>query len=77
MQRDLKGIQISFVLFATSLLAVPLCAQESRWKELDAQVDQLQKQGKSSETMPLAQEAVRIAQVARDDRHRHGPVSRS
>jgi tetratricopeptide (TPR) repeat protein/CHAT domain-containing protein len=63
MQRHLNGIQVSLLLLAASLLAVPLCAQESRWKELNAQIDQLQKQGKTTESIPLAQDAVRVAEA--------------
>ena len=61
MQNLLKGV--STVLAAASLLAAPVWAQEARWKELDAQVEQLQKQGKIENSLPLAKEELRIAEA--------------
>jgi len=57
-----KGVYLSAVLAAVSLLATPLLGQEARWKELDAQVEQLQKKGEMGESVPLAKEALRVAE---------------
>jgi CHAT domain-containing protein/Tfp pilus assembly protein PilF len=54
---------------AASQLATPASAQESRWKELDTQIEELQKQGKTNESVPLAQEAVRIAEATFGPQH--------
>ena len=64
-----KGMCLSPVLTAAFLLAVPVWAQEARWKELDAQVAQLQKQGKIEESVPLAKEALRIAEATFGPNH--------
>jgi tetratricopeptide (TPR) repeat protein len=50
-------------------LTFPLAAQETRWKELSAQAEQLQKQGKYAEALPVAQEAVRVAEATFGDQH--------
>jgi CHAT domain-containing protein/tetratricopeptide (TPR) repeat protein len=57
-----KGVYLSVVLAAASFLAAPLWAQEARWKELDARVERLQMQGKMEESVPLAKEALRVAE---------------
>src|SRR5713226_9076393 len=44
-------------------LAAPIPAQESRWKELNAQVLDYLRQGKYTEGTPVAQEAVRVAEA--------------
>jgi CHAT domain-containing protein/tetratricopeptide (TPR) repeat protein len=44
------------------LLAGPAWGQEARWKELDTQVDQLQRLGKMEESLPVAQEELRVAE---------------
>src|SRR6266852_1420983 len=44
-------------------LAAPVAAQESRWKELNAQVLDYLRQGKYTEGTPVAQEAVRVAEA--------------
>ena len=69
MQRHFNGIHVSFVLLSVALLPVPVWAQESHWKELDAQIEQLQKQGKTTEVVPLAQEAVHIAEATFGPEH--------
>jgi CHAT domain-containing protein/tetratricopeptide (TPR) repeat protein len=69
MQRRFNCIHLSLALVSVSLLPVPVCAQESRWKELDAQIEQLQKQGKTAEAAPLAQEAVRLAETTFGPEH--------
>ncbi len=51
-----------FVLLALAM-AVPVAAQEARWKELNAQVGQLYQQGKYTEAIPLAQESLRVAEA--------------
>jgi hypothetical protein len=48
-----------FILVA----ALPLPAQEQRWKELNAQVKQLYQQGKYAEAIPPAQESLRVAEA--------------
>ncbi len=50
------------VLLALAL-AVSGAAQETRWKELSAQVLQFYQQGKFAEALPLAQEAMRVAEA--------------
>ena len=54
---------IVFILIVAFLVATPAWAQESRWKELDAQVEQLQKQGKNKEALPVAEEALHVAEA--------------
>ncbi len=53
-----KGLAILLL----SALAVPLAAQESRWKELIEQARTLRGEGKIAEGIPVAQEAVRVAE---------------
>jgi CHAT domain-containing protein/tetratricopeptide (TPR) repeat protein len=50
-------------------LAVPAAAQEARWKELNAQVNQLYQKGKYAEAIPLAQESVRVAEATFGPEH--------
>src|ERR1700731_1946094 len=69
MRRHFNGIHLGLVLLSASLLPIPVSAQESRWKELDAQIQQLQKQGKTTEAVPLAQEAVRVAEATFGPEH--------
>jgi tetratricopeptide (TPR) repeat protein len=64
-----KGIYWSTILTAVSLLAMPVLAQEARWKELDTQVEQLQKQGKTEESVSLAKEELRIAEATYGPQH--------
>jgi CHAT domain-containing protein/Tfp pilus assembly protein PilF len=61
-QRRTNRLHFSILLIVASLVATPTLAQESRWKELDAQIDELQKQGKNNEALPLAAEALHIAE---------------
>jgi tetratricopeptide (TPR) repeat protein/CHAT domain-containing protein len=58
-----NGIHFIIVLAVASVVAAPAFAQESQWKELDTQIEQLQKQGKNDESLPLAKEAVRMAEA--------------
>ncbi len=53
---------VAFLILAL-LVATPAWAQEARWKELDAQVDQLQKQGKNNEALPVSEEALHVAEA--------------
>lgn len=62
-QSNDDGFNIVFILIVAFLVATPAWAQEARWKELDAQVDQLQKQGKYKEALPVAEEALRVAET--------------
>jgi CHAT domain-containing protein/Tfp pilus assembly protein PilF len=50
---------VAFLLAST--LGQPAIAQEARWKGLSTQVRQLNRDGKYSEALPLALEAVRVA----------------
>jgi CHAT domain-containing protein/tetratricopeptide (TPR) repeat protein len=68
-----KGIRT--VLVAASLFSAPVWAQEARWKELDAQVAQLQKLGKIEESVPLAKEALRIAEATFGPSHANTAVA--
>jgi tetratricopeptide (TPR) repeat protein len=62
-QRRSKGQPFSIVFLVAVLVATAAWAQESRWKELDTQIEQLQKQGKNNDALPVAQEALRIAEA--------------
>jgi CHAT domain-containing protein/Tfp pilus assembly protein PilF len=52
-----------FLLLAAVLSPHPSPAQESRLQELNAQVGQLARQGKFADAVPLATEAVRVAEA--------------
>ena len=52
------------VFLLAAALEFPLSAQEDRWKELNAQVMQLYQRGKYTEAVPIAQEAVQVAEAA-------------
>jgi CHAT domain-containing protein/tetratricopeptide (TPR) repeat protein len=56
------GVACASALFAASLTCTPARAQEAHWRELNAQIAQLQKQGKTEEALPIAQEAARVAE---------------
>jgi len=64
------------VLFALAL-AVPMVAQEERWKELNTQVVQLYVQGKYAEAIPLAQVCLQVAEATFGDDHPNVAVSLS
>ena len=54
-----------FTLLLIALFCVPpLPAQESRWNELNAQVLELYQQGKYAEAIPIAAEALKVAEAA-------------
>ena len=52
------------VLFLAFLFCLPLAAQQARWDELNGQVEKLLKDGKFSDALPLAQEALRAAEAS-------------
>jgi CHAT domain-containing protein/tetratricopeptide (TPR) repeat protein len=62
-RRRNKGIHFIIILTIASLATIPALAQESQWKELDARIEQLQKQGKNEEALPLAQKALKVAEA--------------
>jgi CHAT domain-containing protein/Tfp pilus assembly protein PilF len=53
---------ICALLLVAISFPLPAAAQEARWKELDAQSRELAKQGKYAEAIPVAQEAVKVAE---------------
>ena len=55
--------RFSIVLMVAFLVATPAWTQESRWKELDTQVDRLQEQGKFNDALPVAEEALHVAEA--------------
>jgi tetratricopeptide (TPR) repeat protein len=57
------------ILLLSLAIARPLKAQEARWKELNAQVEQLYQQGKYAEAIPLAQESVHVAEATFGPEH--------
>ena len=64
-----KISSIACLVLLAFALAVPAVAQEARWKELNAQVDQLYQKGKYAEAIPLAQESVRVAEATFGPEH--------
>jgi len=52
------------IVFLSLALAFPLHAQEARWNELIAQASNLHSQGKFAEAIPVAQEALELAEKA-------------
>ena len=60
-----------YVIFLGAILgaADPCPAQEARWKALNAQAAQLEKQGKYAEAATAAQEAVRVAEATFGPEH--------
>ena len=57
------GFCLGVCALFTLVTACPLLAQEHRWTELNAQVNQLYQQGKFADAVPLAQESVRVAEA--------------
>ena len=59
------------VAFVFAILVFPANAQESRWRQLTEQVTLLRQQGRTADAIPLAQEAVRVAEstFGADDSH--------
>ena len=51
-----------FVFLSWILLALPLWAQEARWTELNRRVEMLSSQGKYAEALPLARNALEVAE---------------
>jgi len=62
MSRTEKRITAMSLVLLLLLLATPLAAQEARWKELNGHAVQLYRQGKYSEAISAAEEAVKIAE---------------
>jgi hypothetical protein len=60
-ERQSDGIPFSISLVVSFLAVLPGLAQESRWKELDAQIDQLQSQGRNKDALSVAEEALHVA----------------
>jgi tetratricopeptide (TPR) repeat protein len=54
------------LLLATLLSTTHSAAQESRWTALNSQVSELYKQGKYADALPLAGEALKVAEAAFD-----------
>jgi tetratricopeptide (TPR) repeat protein len=68
-QKKRNSFILGMVFAAVCLPAMPAVAQEERWKELDVQVRQLQKAGKWKESLPQAQEALRLAEATFGPEH--------
>jgi CHAT domain-containing protein/Tfp pilus assembly protein PilF len=60
LQRQALPYFTAFLLLAA--FSLPVAAQEARWKELNAQVEELTKQGKYAEAVSAAQEFVRVSE---------------
>ena len=69
MQSRRSTISIGIILIVACLTALPVSAQESRWKELDEQVLELQEKGKAKESLQLAQEELKLAEDAFGPEH--------
>jgi CHAT domain-containing protein/tetratricopeptide (TPR) repeat protein len=63
MRRQNHRYRFGVIFIVALLVSTAAGAQESRWKELDAQAGQLRKQGKNTEALPVAQEALRVAEA--------------
>ncbi|HYA97151.1 MAG TPA: CHAT domain-containing tetratricopeptide repeat protein, partial [Methylomirabilota bacterium] len=64
-----KFIALPAVLALAASLAAPLSAQEDRWNELNARFLQLYRQGGYAEAVPVAQEALRVAEATFGPEH--------
>jgi CHAT domain-containing protein/Tfp pilus assembly protein PilF len=64
MSRQVSCHRRGLALLLMLLAGVPLGAQENRWKELNQQVVSLHQQGKLAEAVPLAEEALRVAEAS-------------
>jgi CHAT domain-containing protein/Tfp pilus assembly protein PilF len=64
-----RAILFSFSFVLLSLFPCTAGAQEARWRELTAQVEQLDKQGKYSDAIPVAEEALRVAESTFEPQH--------
>ena len=58
----IRWIAAFSVLFIAVISCISAVAQEAHWKDLNDQVEALYQQGKYAEALPIAQEAVRVAQ---------------
>jgi tetratricopeptide (TPR) repeat protein len=60
-----RGWVVGFTLLLATLLIAPYSpAQESRWTALDSRASELYQQGKYTEALPLAAEALKVAEAA-------------
>src|SRR5215471_7156729 len=59
----LGSLLLSAVPVLVFVLPRSLVAQETRWKDLNEQVVQLNAQGKYHEAIPIAEEALRVAEA--------------
>src|SRR4029077_2684288 len=57
------GLVKALAMLLLSAFAVPLAAQEARWRDLIEQARTLHSEGKYAEGIPVAQEAVRVAET--------------
>ncbi len=62
-RRRLVETLVAFTFLFAALLELPLGAQQGRWEELNVRVRSLYQQGKYSEGIPAAQEALRVAEA--------------
>src|SRR5580704_2057475 len=62
-QSQNNSIRLVIVLGIASLTATSTLGQNSQWKDLDVRIEELQKQGKNDESLPLAKEALHIAEI--------------
>src|SRR3990170_937902 len=53
---------ILFFAFALSVLSIPLVAQQERWDGLNQQLAELYRNGRYEEGIPVAQQALRVAE---------------
>lgn len=60
---DRPAFHCLVLLFAALAALLPASAQEARWNQMSVQVDQLRQQGRTAQAIPLAQQAVQVAQA--------------
>jgi CHAT domain-containing protein len=73
--RDLPVVRsLAFILFAFVVL-FSASAQEARWVQMSEQVQQLRKEGRISQAIPLAQQTVQVAQATFGPNDRHVGLS--
>ena len=64
MLQSRKWVALFAVLLAASLCVVAATAQKPRWQELNVQSTQLYQQGRYAEALPIAIEALKVAEAA-------------
>lgn len=64
-----KSIAALSVFLLVTALGLPQAPQEERWKELNAQAEDLYNQKKYAEAIPIAQEALRLAEESFGPEH--------